>query len=95
MKYGDWVVYENGRKREIGRVVSTRGDNAFVCYSHGCTAECTPIRLLRLYDRENDGDLVPDARIGYYRFWSTCPDFDKCFMADSCKPFVSRRTVEK
>lgn len=91
MKYRDWVVYEDGGKREIGRVVSVRGDRAFVCYSHGCTAACTPMSLLRPYDREKDEDLVPDARIGYYRFWASCPDYAECYMADMCKPGLTRR----
>lgn len=91
MRYGDWVVYETEGKREIGRVASVRGDKAFVCYSHGCTAACTPMSLLRPYDREKDEDLVPDARIGYYRFWDSCPDYEKCYMAGLCKPGLTRR----
>ena len=90
MVHGDWVVYESDGKREIGRVAEIRGDRAFVCYSHGCTAACTPISLLRPYDRERDYDLVPDMRIGYYRFWNSCPDAGDCYMADKCKPAMTR-----
>lgn len=93
MVHGDWVVYENGGKREIGRVAEVRGGSAFVCYSHSCTAACTPVAFLRPYDRERDSDLVPDMRIGYYRFWDTCPDADKCYMADKCKPAMVRRAM--
>ena len=90
MVHGDWVVYENDGKREIGRIMEDCGDRAFVCYSHGCTAACTPVAFLRPYDRERDSDLVPDMRIGYYRFWGTCPDADRCYMADKCKPAMVR-----
>ena len=91
MKYGDWVVYEADGKREIGRVASVRGDKAFVCYSKGCTEASTPLSALRAYDRERDDDLVPDARIGYYRFWPSCPDMGECEMADICKPLAAKR----
>lgn len=84
MKRGDWVVYEIGNKREIGRVLRMDGDAAFVCYTFGCTAARTPLNLLRPYDRDADEDLVPDARIGFHRFDDECPVYDAA-VCGSCK----------
>lgn len=84
MKRGDWVVYENAGKREIGRVWSVRADIAAVCYNFGCTPARTSKSMLRPYDRDKDDDLVPDARIGHYRFEPHCPDYDEAVCGD-CK----------
>lgn len=90
MRRGDWVVYESGGKREIGRVWRVYEDGASVCYSLGCTAARTPLRLLRPYDRDRDSDLVPDARIGHYRFDPSCPDYDDEACA-GCKSVLAMR----
>ena len=39
---GTSIVYVNGDRYEIGRVVSTHPDGAFVCYHEGETAAKTP-----------------------------------------------------
>lgn len=76
LRKGDWVVYEIGSRREIGRVWRVGDRVAFVCYHFGCTAAATPIELLRPYDRDADDDLVPDARIGFHRFDDECPVYE-------------------
>ena len=38
---GDYVIYRNGEKYEIGRIASIRHDGAFVCYHEGETASKT------------------------------------------------------
>ena len=42
MKAGDYVVYQNGDRFEIGRVKRVMSDGAFVCYHSGETAAKTP-----------------------------------------------------
>lgn len=94
MKRGDWVVYENGYKREIGRVVSitNNGDSAFVCYSHGCTAARTSMKHLHAYDEYIDTDLKPDKEIGFNRFADSCSNFDcECCYSDCVAKFGNRR----
>ena len=39
---GEYIVYVNGDRHEIGRVKSLREDGAFVCYHEGETAAKTP-----------------------------------------------------
>lgn len=90
MRRGDWVVYEAPGKREIGRVWVVGQESAAVCYSLGCTAARTPLGLLRPYDRDRDGDLVPDSRIGHHRFDDDCPDYDDA-CCHGCKPAMAKR----
>ena len=70
-KFGDWVVYDPGYKREIGRVTECGETSAFVCYSCGCTAASTPLEHLRL---ATDAEVVnASAGIGFHRFDEFCP----------------------
>lgn len=52
-KIGEYVVYMNGDRFEIGRIKSLRKDGAFVCYHEGETAAKTPYdcmhKLLNAY----------------------------------------------
>ena len=43
---GTYIVYVNGDRYEIGRVVSTHPDGAFVCYHEGETAAKTPYECM-------------------------------------------------
>lgn len=93
MNHGDWVVYDNGGSRQIGRVISVAkdGESAFVCYSHGCTAARTRIECLHLYDAELDKDVKPDIGIGFNRFADFCPVFDPdCCYRDCVSKFGGR-----
>lgn len=38
---GEYIIYRNGEKYELGRIVSMRDDGAFVCYHEGETAAKT------------------------------------------------------
>lgn len=89
MMRGDWVVFEDHGKRKIGRVWNVGTSNVAVCYHFGCTTESTHKSLLRPYDREKDADLVPDMRIGHYRFENSCPDFDDAVCCE-CKPMTMK-----
>ena len=77
-KRGDWVVFEPGYTREIGRVwrYDAEENACSVCYSHGCTAAMTSAAYLRPYDPARDADLEPDPRIGFHRFDDVCPEYD-------------------
>ena len=44
---GDYIVYRNGRRYEIGRIKSLRPDGAFVAYHSGETGAKTPYDLMR------------------------------------------------
>ena len=76
--FGDYVLYNNGYKQEVGRVtkVCEARQVAWVCYHEGCTAACTPIDMLTPYDGP-----VLNGRLGYHRFDDHCPDYDPncCF----------------
>lgn len=77
-EFGDWVVYDPGYTRQIGRVTEVRGNSAFVCYSHGCTAASTPLEYLR---KATDAEIaIADSDIGYNRFGDSCPSWDE----DAC-----------
>lgn len=39
---GEYVIYVNGDRYEIGKIKSLREDGAFVCYHEGETAAKTP-----------------------------------------------------
>lgn len=73
-KFGDWVVYVNGCKNEIGRVTMCMEGAAFVCYHRGCTAARTPLECLR---PATDAEIAqaPDG-IGFHRFDAECPAFE-------------------
>ena len=73
--YGDWVVYDKGYAKEVGRVTEVLADSAFVCYTSGCTAASTPLRYLRLATEREVADMATPG-IGHHRFDDACPDYD-------------------
>ena len=82
-EFGDYVLYSNGSKREVGRVLRMFDDglSAYVCYHEGCTAARTPIEMLKLLDVHQLKNLdfkVPYdiTKLGYHRFDKYCPDYD-------------------
>lgn len=77
--FGDWVVFDPGYTRQVGRVTECRGDSAFVCYSFGCTAASTPLEYLR---PATEGEIAAaDPAIGYHRFDERCPSWDEAACA--------------
>ena len=83
--FGDWVVYDPGYKREIGRVTECGGSSAFVCYTQGCTAASTPLEHLR---PATDAEVrSASTGIGFHRFDATCPSRDDecCYMCRAAK----------
>lgn len=88
-KFGDWVVYDNGYKQEIGRVTECRERSAFVCYSRGCTASSTPLEYLR---PATDAEIAQaPERIGFHRFDETCPDYEEDFFCHTCRELANSR----
>ena len=41
-RLGEYVIYQNGDKYELGRITSMTTDGAFVCYNEGETSAKTP-----------------------------------------------------
>ena len=62
---GEYIIYLNNEKYELGRIVSLREDGAFVCYHDGETAAKTPYdhmhKLINAY-------TIKDTSIGGERF---------------------------
>lgn len=74
-EFGDWVVYDPGYTKQIGRVTECRDSHAFICYSTGCTAASTPLTYLR---PATDGEIAEaDPSIGFNRFHAYCPERDE------------------
>ena len=86
-KFGDWVIYDNGYKHEIGRVTMCMETEAFVCYTLGCTAACTPLECLR---PATDDEIaqVPDG-IGFHRFDAECPEFED-YLCHTCRELARK-----
>ena len=84
-EFGDWVVYDPGYTKQVGRVTECREDSAFVCYSSGCTAACTPLDYLRPAMAEEIARA--DKTIGFHRFDLYCPERieECCFMCRAQK----------
>lgn len=67
---GTYIVYVNGDRYEIGRVVSTRPDGAFVCYHEGETAAKTPYECMhRLENQYVMTSLGGDRFADVEKFW--------------------------
>ena len=43
---GEYIIYVNGNKYELGRIASLKEDGAFVCYHEGETAAKTPYHTM-------------------------------------------------
>ncbi len=81
------MVCDLGYKQDVGRVTEVRGETAFVCYTHGCTASATGIDLLRPFDERTDKDRVKDPLTGFHRFDADCP----CYDETACYPACAER----
>lgn len=74
---GTYIVYVNGDRYEIGRVVSTHPDGAFVCYHEGETAAKTPYEYMHRLENQYvmtslGGDRFAD--VSMFDGQITCPD---------------------
>lgn len=58
---GEYIIYVNGDKFELGRIKSLHEDGAFVCYHEGDTAAKTPYECMhKLINR----GVIMDANLG-------------------------------
>ena len=69
--FGDWVVFDPGYAKQVGRVTECRETSAFVCYTAGCTAASTPLGYLRPATADEIAEAMDG--IGFHRFDEFCP----------------------
>lgn len=82
-RFGDWVIYDQGYKKETGRVVEDRGRYVCVCYHKGCTTANTNKHHLR-HATAAEIQAAPDG-IGLHRFDSWCPIAEDCPLIGKCQ----------
>ena len=78
---GEYIIYVNGTKYELGRITSLRDDGAFVCYHEGETAAKTPYDLIH---KIINGFTIKDTTIGGSTFKEE--DFED-IMAEGIKKY--------
>lgn len=62
---GEYIIYRNGEKYELGRITSLREDGAFVCYYGSETAAKTPYDFMhKLFN----GYVIRKTTLGGSRF---------------------------
>lgn len=64
-KEGEYIVYVNGDRYEIGRIASLRENGAFVCYHEGETAAKTPYDCMH---KLVNGFVITETTLGGGRF---------------------------
>lgn len=70
---GEYVVYRNGEKYELGRIKSLREDGAFVAYHEGETGALTPYsHMHKLINRY----CIKDTTLGGDYFKANTPQTD-------------------
>jgi len=62
---GEYIVYVNGDRYELGRIISLRDDGAFVCYHEGETAAKTPYDCMH---KLVNGFVIKETTLGGVRF---------------------------
>ena len=65
-KVGEYIIYQNGDKYELGRISSIREDGAFVCYHEGETAAKTPWDKMH---KLMNGYAIVNTTLGGERVW--------------------------
>ncbi len=72
MKKGDYVIYQNGPRAELGRVLSMVDERtARVCFHGGCTSAATDVSLLTPLCNSY---VIESTSLGHHVFDKTCPD---------------------
>lgn len=62
---GEYIIYVNGDRYELGRIASLRADGAFVCYHEGETAAKTPYDIMH---KLINGYTISKTTLGGGRF---------------------------
>ena len=60
-KVGEYIIYVNGDRYELGRIKSLTEDGAFICYHEGETAAKTPYDLIH---KLVNGFTIKETTIG-------------------------------
>lgn len=63
---GEYIIYQNGEKYELGRIASLREDGAFVCYHEGETAAKTPWHTMH---KLVNSYVITETTLGGERTW--------------------------
>jgi hypothetical protein len=64
-KVGEYIIYVNGDRYELGRIKSLREDGAFICYHEGETVAKTPYDLIH---KLVNGFTIKDTTLGFGYF---------------------------
>lgn len=77
---GEYIIYRNGEKYELGRIKSLREDGAFVAYHEGETGAKTPYDCMH---KLINGYCIKETLLGgdYFRAEQPEPQ-KKCFECD-------------
>lgn len=62
---GEYIIYVNGDRYELGRITNLRQDGAFVCYHEGETAAKTPYETIH---KLINGYTISKTTLGGRRF---------------------------
>lgn len=71
---GEYIIYRNGEKYELGRIKSLREDGAFVAYHEGETGALTPYsHMHKLINRY----CIKDTTLGGEYFLADTPQTER------------------
>ena len=70
---GEYIIYQNGDKYELGRIKSLREDGAFVAYHEGETGAKTPYRYIHKLINQY---CIKDTSLGGDYFKNDTPQTD-------------------
>lgn len=62
---GEYIIYQNGDRFELGRIARVESNGAFVCYHCGETAAKTPFDLMH---KLTNAYAIKDTMLGGSRF---------------------------
>ena len=79
---GEYIIYRNGEKYELGRIKSLREDGAFVAYHEGETGALTPYsHMHKLINRY----CIKDTTLGGDYFKADTPQADEIGDCNICR----------
>lgn len=100
---GEYIIYRNGEKYELGRIKSLCEDGAFVAYHDGETGAKTPYsHMHKLINRY----CIKDTSLGgdYFKADTPQPDMPKCRneryyksckYKDNCNPTICFKALDE
>jgi len=65
LKPGEYIIYQNGNRFELGRVARVESDGAFVCFHLGETAAKTPFDCIH---KLTNAYVITETGLGGGRF---------------------------